>query len=367
MSTAGDLAGQQSREDRLLEIRSQAERKGHVDAPGARPANAPFPVASPQDGYYRQPLLHQPQWSWAIPLYFFLGGAAGSLGVVGSLADLLDGRNEPTRTLARDARSLATGGVLVSSVLLVYDLGRPARFLHMLRVFKPSSVMSVGSWVLSCFGASASVCTLADLLDWRFGPTPVATFIRALGRTGSALFGLPFHNYTGVLIGATAIPAWNGRIASLPKHFGMSGLQSGVSILELAGHDDSPALNLLGLLSAGLEMQEALGDERAAGARFDPLRRGLSGTLLRLGAILSGPVPVALRLAACFLGGDARRSARRAAAWSGIAGSLCVRYGWLRAGTVSSRDYRTALSIPEPSESESPNYSDRFGHRKPKV
>jgi len=119
-------------ESRLLEIRREAESKGRVQTPGVRPEGAPFPRASSETGYYGIPLLKQPPWTWEIPLYFFVGGAAGASSVIGALADWI-GDDEK---LASDARWVAVGGAGLSSALLISDLGRPARFLGMLRVFK---------------------------------------------------------------------------------------------------------------------------------------------------------------------------------------------------------------------------------------
>ena len=76
-----------AREKRLFELRREATEKGKVGAAGVRPAGAPFPMASPQTGYYGIPLLKQPPWTWEIPLYFFVGGAAGAAAVIGAIAD----------------------------------------------------------------------------------------------------------------------------------------------------------------------------------------------------------------------------------------------------------------------------------------
>ena len=73
-------------EARLLEIRREAEKKGRVEAAGVRPPGAPFPQASPESGYYGIPMLKEPQWKWEVPLYFFVGGAAGSAAVIGAMA-----------------------------------------------------------------------------------------------------------------------------------------------------------------------------------------------------------------------------------------------------------------------------------------
>ncbi len=330
------------REQRLLQIREEAEQKGRVNDAGIRPAGSPFPKASPETGYYQQPMLKEPQWTWMIPLYFFIGGATGSLGVIGSLADVIGDEYR----LAKQARWLAIGGVAVSSGLLVADLGRPGRFLNMLRVFKPQSTMSMGSWILSAFSTSAAASSFADLLRMKFGSALPIRIISGAGRLGSTLFGMPFHNYTGVLIGTTAVPVWNERVDSLPSLFGMSGLQSAASVLELLGNEDSRALNLLGLLSSSMETREMVDVATTHARALNPLKTGASGALVQTGAWLSGPIPLLLRLAACLPG--RHPNLRRAAALSAIAGSLFTRYGWVHAGTVSARDWRLPLEIDDP-------------------
>lgn len=327
------------RESRLEAIRQQAQEQGHVRLPGIRPAGSPLPLASPETGYYRQPLLKEPQWTPLIPLYFFVGGASGALGVIGSLADLLGG----DRKLAQRARWMAASGAAISSVLLIADLGRPSRFLNMLRVFKPQSTMSMGSWVLSAFSTFAGISAVADLFALRFGNGLAIRALRGIGRFGSVLFGMPFHNYTGVLIGASVIPVWNDRVHSLPREFGMSGLQSAVGLLELTGSSRSSALNALGLFSAALESWEGIDLLRTHNRAVGPAKQHLSGVLIQAAGILSGPLPIVLRI----LAAPRRRTRllRRAAAWCGILGSLCMRYGWVHAGTLSSRDWKIPLQI----------------------
>ena len=208
-----------------------------------------------------------------------------------------------TRSWRAIAGLLAAGGAIVSSVLLISDLGRPARFLAMLRVFKPQSPMSVGAWTLAAFGSFSGAAPLR-----RFWPTVSACRCAMLGNIAegfSAAAGLPFSNYTGVLIGATAIPVWNEHVGSLPIHFGMSGLNSAVGILELIGHEN-PALNTLGIGAAAIETLEGVNIETSRKPAAEPLKRGTSGFITRLGGVLSGPVPLALRIAAAFAG--SRRS-----------------------------------------------------------
>jgi formate-dependent nitrite reductase membrane component NrfD len=329
------------REQRLEEIRAQAQASGRVDSIGIRPSNSPFPVASATTGYYGQPLLKEPQWTPLIPVYFFVGGATGALGVIGALAELVDG-NE---ALARKARWMALAGTGVSTALLIADLGRPSLFLNMLRVIKPQSAMSVGSWVLSGFGASATVSSIADLLERNNDATGLVSFLRVAGKTGCVLFGMPLHNYTGVLIGASAIPVWNNRIRSLPREFGMSGVQAAVSLLELTGETEHAALNAIGITSAAIESWEGFDLLRTHASALSPAKRGLSGALIQVAGVLSGPVPLALRVASLFVRNP--RNIRRLAALSGIIGSLLLRYGWLHAGKSSARDWKVPLGIEE--------------------
>lgn len=326
-------------ESRLLEIRREAERKGQVQTPGVRPEGAPFPRASSETGYYGVPLLKQPPWTWEIPLYFFVGGAAGSAAVIAALADWI-GDDEQ---LASDARWIAAGGAGLSSVLLISDLGRPARFLGMLRVFKLQSPMSMGAWTLAAFGSAAGAAVFAKLLQQRYDSLP----IRIIGQVSqgmAALFGLPLHNYTGVLIGATAIPLWNKNVKTLPVHFGMSGVQAGVSTLELMGNENA-ALNWLALLASAFETWEGFTLESDSDRVLLPLKRGPSGWITRAGGVLSGPAPLLLRLAAVFSKNS--RGLRKLAAYCGIAGSILTRYGWMAAGRASAKDFRLPLDIKE--------------------
>ena len=240
------------REQQLDEIRRQAEQRGRLQVVGERPAGAPFPQASPENGYYQIPLLKEPPWTWEIPLYFFVGGAAGAAAVIGAIADYTGGDRE----LVKHARWIAAAGSVISPALLVADLGRPERFLAMLRVFKIRSPMSVGVWTLVGFSTGAAATAFAEILRGRYGSALPVRVLENAGQAASLAFGLPFSNYTGVLIGATAIPAWNRNASTLPLHFGASGLGAAVGLLELLGHRKNRALQALGLGAAIVETLE---------------------------------------------------------------------------------------------------------------
>ena len=314
-------------ERRLDELRRQAIDDGVVHAPGVRPAGAPFPAASNRDSYYGLPLLKAPVWTWEVPAYFFIGGAAGAAAVIGAVARAGGGRGR----LVRDARWIAAAGAAASPPLLISDLGRPERFLNMLRVFKQQSPMSVGAWTLVAFSNAAGAAAFADAVHRSTrGRVPVKV-VGDAAEVLSAATGLVLSTYTGVLIGATAIPAWSRNVALLPIHFGASGVGAAVSLLELMGHRDR-ALNRLGIGAAVVETAIGLGIEGRSDAALDPLKHGWSGRVTRAGGILSGPLPLALRLVA-----GRSPAARRVAAVSTVLGSLLTRAGWIAAGHESAR------------------------------
>ncbi|HKF02758.1 MAG TPA: NrfD/PsrC family molybdoenzyme membrane anchor subunit [Candidatus Sulfotelmatobacter sp.] len=331
--------GKLSREDRLNEIRRQVEREGRLEIVGDRPAGAPFPQASAENGYYRIPLLKEAPWTWEIPLYFFVGGAAGAAAVIGAIANYTGADRE----LVRDARWIAAAGSVISPALLVSDLGRPERFLAMLRVFKPQSPMSVGVWTLVGFSTGAIATAFAGHLRDRYGPSLPLRVIENAGQAASLAFGLPFSNYTGVLIGATAVPVWNRNVENLPIHFGASGLGAAVGILELLGHRKSRALQALGLGAAIFETLEGARIESRDRAYLDPLKRGASGWITRTGGVLAGPIPTFLRVASLFASNKRSQHFRKWASWSAVVGSLVTRIAWVYAGRVSARDWKLPL------------------------
>jgi hypothetical protein len=283
--------------------------------------------------------LKEPPWTWEIPLYFFVGGASGAAAVIGAIADYTGADRE----LVKHARWIAAAGSVISPALLIADLGRPARFLSMLRVFKPQSPMSVGVWALVGFSGGAAAAAFAGFLSDRYGPSLAVRVLENAGQAASLAFGLPFSNYTGVLIGATAIPVWNRNAADLPLHFGASGLGAAVGLLELLGHEKNRSLQALGLGAAIFESWEGLRIETRSHDSLRPLKSGASGWITRTGGILSGPVPALLRATSLFSAKSRGSSLRRWAAWSAIAGSVLTRFAWVHAGHVSARDWKLPL------------------------
>jgi len=280
------------------------------------------PPAQPSS-YYDQPILKEPVWTWEIPIYFFTGGLAGASAGLGFAA-----RTAGNDRLARSAWAAALLGVGASPALLISDLGRPGRFFNMLRVFKPTSPMSVGSWVLSASGAATALTAADEFLG--IVPKPIG---RAAGAT-AALLGLPLSTYTAALVANTSIPVWHEARRELPFVFGGGALASAGAAAAIgtpvACAGPARRLTLAGAL---LEVGAAQVMERRLGPLAEPYHSGVPGRLARSAKLLTaaGGLVTAVR----------GRRDRRVAAAGGAAvltGSLLERWAVFRAGFASARD-----------------------------
>ena len=329
-------------EQRLDELRREAHAAGTVNGKGVDVAGGPIPVAPPRHpnrklgasensagkpGYYGMPVIKPPVWTWEIPLYFFIGGASGMAAVI-AMATLVLGHLEITRP----AMWIAAAGGILTPVLLIMDLGRPMLFLNMLRIFKPQSAMSMGVYILTPFGMCSIPGAMAmELYARHLLPEGILTTLLHLIVIAlviiSGLSGMLLATYTGVLLGATAIPAWHTHRSLLPLHFGIAGLGSAAGILELLNYRPPP-LNAISWAAISVETILWLTLFRRHGLADRAVHEGTSGKLLKTAEILTGLLPLALRTFGLI----------PFAAGSFILGSLLSRFGWVMAGRASAKD-----------------------------
>src|SRR4051795_7922564 len=184
------------------------------------------------ESYYGRQIIKTPTWKTPdVPLYLFLGGMAGGSALLAEGAAL---RGLPA--LERAPRAAAAAGAGVGTVFLVHDLGRPERFLNMLRVFKPTSPLSVGSFILAPFSALSGAAALSNLT----GRLPR---LGRLAGAGAAVFAGPLATYTAALVGNTAVPAWHEAHRELPFVFAGSGATAagGLAMVFPPGAQAGPA------------------------------------------------------------------------------------------------------------------------------
>jgi hypothetical protein len=310
-------------------LREEARRTGRVEGSGGQIVGGPIPrVRNAEVGYYGQPVVKPPVWTWQVGLYLFVGGTAGMAGVI-ALAAFLTG--QPI-DVVRAALVLAASGAVIAPALLIADLGRPRRFLFMLRVFKWRSPMSMGVWILVFFSSCAVPAFLLSegigFLTRQGIPESLQRGLLFLFLLGVALFGLLLATYTGVLLGATAIPAWFAHHRLLPFHFGIVALGSAAAALELVGLRMG-GLNAIGLTVAGVETGVGAWIEMSRkGATARALHEGSAGLLLRCAGFATGPVALIARIFGWV----------PVAALAFLLGAILSRYGWLAAGRFSARD-----------------------------
>jgi formate-dependent nitrite reductase membrane component NrfD len=324
-------------EDGLDALREKAARNGKVQDHGIVPAGSPFPKPASEMSYHGNPVLKPPTWTWQVPLYFFVGGVAGISALIALVAHLFG-----VAGLTRAGLWIGFAVALISAPLLIADLGRPARFLNMLRVFKVRSAMSVGAWTLSAFSSAVGMAVVCrELVVAGYG-SDFLLVIEWTAEFAAALSGLILASYTSVLLGVTAIPVWSENRKLVPVVFLAGGLGSAAAVLEFLGFL-VPVTQFIGIVAGTVEIVVAILIELRGRYVDRPLREGSVGWLTRAGAVLAGPTSLLLRI---FWGRSS--VARYVAAGCFIIGALIARYAWIGAGRVSSRDPQALFRIQRP-------------------
>lgn len=280
--------------------------------------------------YYGRQILKSPTWARLdIAGYLFGGGFAAAASSMAALADV-----SGHRSLVRIGRLTAAAGMGASLVGLVHDLGRPERFTNMLRVFKPTSPMSVGTYIISPFSGLAFAAAAGDVT----GKLPTLTRIAG---AGAAVIAPAVATYTAVLVADTAVPAWHETYRQLPFVFAGSAVLAGGSIGTLLGatEDSGPSRRMM-VIGGAVELGAGEVMERSLGVVGENFHQGRAGALMKAAKASSAAAVVGAMLARRFpvLG--------RLAGVLGIAGSVLTRFGIFEAGIQSTEDPRYVV-VPQ--------------------
>jgi hypothetical protein len=287
--------------------------------------------------YYGRPVVKAPPWGDPIAIYLFLGGVAGGSALLGAGAQMTG-----NPVLCRNSRLAALGAISAGAVALVVDLGRPERFLHMLRTIKPTSPMSLGSWILTAFSAGAGVAGVSEIdrmTGSRLPLGPLRRLLRGLeGPAGveAAVFAAPLSVYTAVLLSDTANPTWNAAREDLPFVFVSSAslASAGLALITTPAKEAGPARALAALGVAGELIATRFMEKNMDPVAAEPLHLDGPGRMLAWSERLA----VAGGIGA-LIGGRHRLTA----AISGVAllgASALTRFGILRAGIRSTENPR---------------------------
>jgi len=295
---------------------------GREGRPGGRRGEQSMVPRAEFESYYGRPVLKEPVWKAPdVPAYLFLGGLAGASSALAASAQLAGNRE-----LSRAAKTAALGAISLSAGALVHDLGRPARFLNMLRVFKVTSPMSVGSWLLAAYGPVAGAAAAAAVT----GRLPRAG---AAATAAAGVLGPAIATYTAALLADTAVPAWHDAHREMPYLFAGSAASAagGLGMLAVRPAHAGPAVRFA-VLGAAVELTAKSLLLRRLGPAAEPYQAGRPGKLMETAEVLT-----AAGLAGAVLAGRSRV----AAAVSGAAlltASALTRFGVFEAGRASARD-----------------------------
>jgi len=291
--------------------------------------------------YYGRPVLKAAPWQDDIPAYLFLGGLAAGSSLLGAGADLTD-----RPALRRTTRLAGLTAITIGLATLVRDLGRPSRFLNMLRVAKPTSPMSVGIWILSAYAPLAGVAGAAELaqalppkLGW------AQRFLVRLGRPagiGAAVVAPAVASYTAVLLADTATPAWHEAYREMPFVFvgSAAAAAGGLGMMAVAVDEAGPARRMA-LAGAGGELAAERRMDESMGLAAEALHTGTPGRLMRASkamTVTGAAVAAAVELISPRTSNRWARAASVAAGAALVAGSVCTRFAIFGAGQESARD-----------------------------
>jgi Polysulphide reductase, NrfD len=287
--------------------------------------------------YYGRPVLKAAPWGADIPAYLFLGGLAGGSALLGAGADLT-GRPH----LRRSARLGALGAVTLSLGALVHDLGRPERFLNMLRTAKPTSPMSVGTWILSAFGPAVGVAAASEFSSLL--PRPLDRAVAALGRPAglsAAALGPAVASYTAVLLADTATPTWHDGYREMPFVFVSSAAiaSGGWGMLTAPSAEIGPARRMA-IGGAALEIAAETLMEKQMGLPAETLHTGRAGVMVRSAKVLTALGAVAA------LAAPRSTLAARASGLALLTASALTRFGIFEAGQASTVDPKYTI-VPQ--------------------
>ncbi|HEU4657381.1 MAG TPA: NrfD/PsrC family molybdoenzyme membrane anchor subunit [Capillimicrobium sp.] len=276
-----------------------------------------------RDSYYGQPVINHPVWTWEIPVYFFTGGLAGAAAPLAFVAGV---RGEDRLAKRMSVAAVVFGGMM-SPALLIADLGVPRRFLNMLRMFKVTSPMSVGAWILASFGPAAAGGTA-----WRLKLLP-----RSLGlpaEASSAVLGPLLGTYTAALIANTSVPVWHEARHELPFVFAGSCLTSAGALGAIVVPDEeSGAARRMALAGSVIELATTQYMERKLGPLARPYKEGTSGRLAKATKALTLAGGVGMAIA-----GRRRHRLAAAAGAALLAGAFAERWAIFKAGMASADD-----------------------------
>ncbi|WP_207462377.1 NrfD/PsrC family molybdoenzyme membrane anchor subunit [Azospirillum sp. SYSU D00513] len=315
----------------------------------------PPSAAAPYMGetYYGRPAVKASPFDWKVSSYIFVGGLAGSAQILATLGDLAGGPQAGGMT--RTGRWIAVGGSAVGGVLLIADLHTPDRWYNMLRIYRSTSPMSIGTYILSGFAGFSAIALGADLLGMKR--------VAKAAQVPAAVAGAGMSVYTAALLSATSTPLWAAEPRLLGVRFAASSMAaaaSALSVVEQAGQrqDTARTLDRVALAACAVEMAAGLQADRAYRRKgvADALEKPELRALDKVGALAMG---AAIPILCHGLNQVVRKPSRTLSvlgSLAALAGGLALRHAILKGGNESAGipENYFRLTRPEPPDRQPP-------------
>lgn len=294
-------------------------------------------------GYYGLPPVKPPHWDWTVSSYIFLAGLAGSSQIIALIGQLAD--RSRYAGVIRNARLLATTAATAGAGLLVVDLKTPRRWFNMLRILRPRSPMSFGTYILSGFAGMSGIAAICGFLEARGGR--IGSWAQRLGDTlqvGAAVTGAGASTYTASLLSATSNPEWASQPRKLGRAFAASSVASAAAALSacelLQGRiENSRRLDSLAAIATAVHLIDTLinaTEVREDQDKVPPALRRARRQQHFAETVLGGIAPLLIYGISRLASGRARRVSLLASACV-LAGGFLMRHSLLQAGKASTQ------------------------------
>jgi formate-dependent nitrite reductase membrane component NrfD len=294
--------------------------------------------------YGREQVKAAPFNNWLVGGYIFLAGLSGGAMILSTLMDLTKG--SAAKKAVRRGRTLSLLGPTVGTVMLVADLHTPKRFYNMLRLFKSTSPMSIGSWILVSFSGCAMLTAVA-------GRIPGLRWLARLTQVPAAVAGAGLGTYTASLLSATSTPLWAAAPAALAVRFGASSVAAGAAALSLTEKKRSRLgrdLDRIALMALALELAATMSaDEQYRRKGVEGALETLPGLIDEVGAAGMGTaLPLGLHMASLALTRHRSGILSRLASLAILGGSAILRISFMAAGDESARQPEISMKMAQP-------------------
>lgn len=295
--------------------------------------------------YYGRPQLKPAPFNkWFVGSYVFLAGLSGASQLLTALVGTRYSEREAAAAVRR-GRYLAMLAPALGTICLILDLNTPRRFYNMLRVFKTTSPMSLGSWALVGFSTSSTATAALQFLSDRIRWLRPLRGLAWLTQLPAAASGSVLATYTASLFSATSTPRWAAAPISLAARFAAASVASAAAALSLGERPHSRLgrdLDSIAIAALATELAATLAGEQTE------RRKGISQSPQSHADAVGVAVPLALFSLSLLWPRHRSRALSSTASVAVLAASLAMRIRVISQGDASALQPEISMRFAQP-------------------